>query len=130
MKNRPFINILIILLAAAGLAFIDLPSAQQKNLFPLTPQAILDSKINLGLDLQGGSQLDYKMDLRKVPAKEQKTIIEGILNVINKRVNGLGVSKRNLCTSDVAGEKHLMPRRTATVSTILTRYQIKSLRDS
>jgi SecD/SecF fusion protein len=74
----------------------------------MTPQWVLDNRINLGLDLQGGSQLDYSIDLRKVPTKETSIIVDGILKVITKRVNGLGVAEPNIYTSDVGSEKHLI----------------------
>ncbi len=106
--KRQFIKVVVIILAALFLGFIDLPSDKQKQIFPLTPQWVLDNKINLGLDLQGGSQLDYKIDLQNVPTADRNPIIEGILNVINKRVNGLGVAEPNIYTSDVADEKHLI----------------------
>ena len=108
MKNRNAAYVAIIILAALVLGFINLPTDEQKKLFPYTPDFILNNKINLGLDLQGGSQLDYKIDLRTVPAKDQKSIVDGILNVINKRVNSLGVSEPNIYTSDVGDEKHLI----------------------
>ncbi len=108
MKNRHFIKVGIIILSAIILGFIDLPPGAQKNLMPFSPQALLDSKFHLGLDLQGGSQLDYKMDLQKVPAKDQQAIVDGVLNVVNSRVNGLGVSEPNIYVSTVGDEKHLI----------------------
>ncbi len=108
MTKRHFLKVGTIILAALLLGFFSLTPAQQKQYVPFTPQWILDQNINLGLDLQGGSQLDYKIDLRKVPENEKKAIVDGIYNVINKRVNGLGVSEPNIYTSDIADEKHLI----------------------
>lgn len=108
MKNRHFLNVGIILLTGFILGFINLPADKQQSILPPTPQAILDQKYHLGLDLQGGSQLDYKMDLRKVPAADQKNIIDGVVNVINNRVNGLGVSEPNIYLSNVGDEQHLI----------------------
>jgi preprotein translocase SecF subunit len=108
MNTRQTIKVGVIILSALLLGFFNLPSDKQKELIPFTPQLILDSKVNLGLDLQGGSQLDYKIDLRKVPANEKVIIVDGILNVINKRVNSLGVAEPNIYTSDVGDEKHLI----------------------
>lgn len=108
MKNRHFLQVGLILLTAFILGFINLPSEQQKSIFPVTPQGILDNKYHLGLDLQGGSQLDYKIDLRKVPAADQKAVIDGVVNVINNRVNGLGVSEPNIYLSSVGEEQHLI----------------------
>lgn len=108
MKHRKFLHIAAIIVVALFLGFFDLPSDQQKKLLPFTPKEITKSQINLGLDLQGGSQLDYKIDLRKVPTNEQKSIVEGIQKVINNRVNSLGVSEPNIYTSDIGDEKHLI----------------------
>jgi SecD/SecF fusion protein len=108
MKNRQLLQVGLILLTAFILGFINLPADQQKAIFQATPQGLLDSKYHLGLDLQGGSQLDYKIDLRKVPAADQKAVIDGVVNVINNRVNGLGVSEPNIYLSTVAEEQHLI----------------------
>jgi SecD/SecF fusion protein len=106
--KRPLAKVALILLTALVLGFIDLPAQTQQKIFSWTPKQILDSKFQLGLDLQGGSQLDYKIDLRNVPEKDQSSIIEGVLNVINNRVNGLGVSEPNIYVSSVGNEKHLV----------------------
>lgn len=108
MKNRTFLYTGLIILAGLLLTFFDLPAEKQQELAPFTPQAILDSHINLGLDLQGGSQLDYKIDLRKVPEADQAMVVDGILGVINRRVNSLGVAEPNIYTSDVGNEKHII----------------------
>lgn len=96
----------LIILFALALSYFDLPNKYQ--LIPGTPAAFSDSRVRLGLDLQGGSQLDYKIDLRKVPEKDQKAIVEGVRNVINGRVNSLGVSEPNIYTSTVGNEQHII----------------------
>lgn len=108
MKNRKFLHIGIIIVAALFLGFFDLPADTQSKLVPFTPEQITQSKIHLGLDLQGGAQLDYKIDLRNVPEEQKKNIVDGILSVINKRVNSLGVSEPNIYTSDIGDEKHII----------------------
>ena len=108
MKNRKFLHIGIIILAALFLGFFDLPAETQSKLVPFAPEQITQSKIHLGLDLQGGAQLDYKIDLRNVPEDQKKNIVDGILSIINKRVNNLGVSEPNIYTSDIGEEKHIL----------------------
>ncbi|MBI4975782.1 protein translocase subunit SecF [Candidatus Peregrinibacteria bacterium] len=88
--------------------FYDLPPEIQKQIAPFTPEKILNTKIQLGLDLQGGSQLDYKVDLRKVPEKDQPGLIEGVRQVIERRVNGLGISEPNIYISNIGDEKHIV----------------------
>jgi preprotein translocase subunit SecD len=47
----------------------------------------------LGLDLQGGTQLTLQADLSNVPADQQSTAMQGVLNVIERRVNAYGVAE-------------------------------------
>ncbi|MFH1533769.1 MAG: protein translocase subunit SecF [Nitrospirota bacterium] len=117
---RKFISwkILLIIVAALVLGFFDLPAETQKSILPFAPDSFTDNKIHLGLDLQGGSQLDYKIDLRKVPDEDQQDIIDGVLNVIERRVNGLGVAEPNIYVSEIAEEYHITVElaETATIS--------------
>lgn len=99
-------KIILIILFALVLGYYDLPNPYQK--LPGTPKSFRDARVRLGLDLQGGSQLDYKIDLRKVPEKDRTAIVEGVKNVINRRVNSLGVSEPNIYTSSIGDEKHLV----------------------
>ena len=108
MKKFFSAKLVVIILAALFLGFFDLPGTTQKAILPFTPEAITKTKINLGLDLQGGSQLDYKIDLRSVPEADRKSIVEGVKTVIEKRVNGLGVAEPNIYMSELAGETHII----------------------
>src|SRR5437588_6050305 len=47
----------------------------------------------LGLDLQGGTQLTLQADLSQVPSDQQSTSMQGVLNIIGKRVNAYGVAE-------------------------------------
>jgi len=104
--KRTVWQIAIIILFAVFLGLYNAPASVQKALH--LPDSITKDKIHLGLDLQGGSQLDYKVDLRKVPAKDQAAIVDGVLQVITKRVNGLGVSEPSIYTSNVGDEQHII----------------------
>ena len=108
MKKYLSWKLLAILVTALVLGFFDLPSSIQTKILPFTPDSISKTKINLGLDLQGGSQLDYKIDLTKVPEKDQQAIIDGVQEVIEKRVNRLGVAEPNIYQSSVADESHIV----------------------
>ena len=99
-------KLIAILILALVLGIFDAPNSVQKYL-PL-PDAIKDSKVYLGLDLQGGSQLDYKVDLRKVQEADREQIVDGVVSVINKRVNSLGVSEPNIYTSYTGDEAHII----------------------
>lgn len=65
-------------------------------------------KIQLGLDLQGGAQLDYRVDLSRVATEDYESVIEGNLAVVERRVNALGVSEPNIYVSQVGDEYHIV----------------------
>ncbi len=47
----------------------------------------------LGLDLVGGSHLVYKVDLSSIPTDQQDSVLNGLRDVIEKRVNNFGVAE-------------------------------------
>ncbi|MFA4936740.1 MAG: protein translocase subunit SecD [Patescibacteria group bacterium] len=49
--------------------------------------------VQLGLDLQGGSHLVYQADLSGIPPGEESSAVEGVRDVIERRVNFFGVSE-------------------------------------
>lgn len=53
----------------------------------------ISSKFALGLDLQGGTSLEYQADLSKIAAADQRDAMAGVRDVIERRVNSLGVSE-------------------------------------
>ncbi|MDO8598598.1 MAG: protein translocase subunit SecD [bacterium] len=52
-----------------------------------------DRPFRLGLDLKGGTHLVYEADTSKIPDREQRTSMEGVRDVIERRVNALGVAE-------------------------------------
>ncbi|MBN1494561.1 protein translocase subunit SecF [Candidatus Peregrinibacteria bacterium] len=108
MKGNNLLKVIIILVVAAILGFLDLPPNIKAPYLSWAPDFIKNQQTHLGLDLQGGSELDYKIDLRKVPEADRKNIVEGVKEVINRRVNSLGVSEPNIFISEVADESHIV----------------------
>ncbi len=58
----------------------------------------------LGLDLQGGSRLEYSADVSKITGSEQSASIDGVRDVIERRVNTLGVSEPLVQTAKAGDE--------------------------
>ncbi|MDX9971314.1 MAG: peptidylprolyl isomerase, partial [Candidatus Gracilibacteria bacterium] len=108
MKKYLSWKILALIVMTLFLLWFDAPNNIQSKVLPGTPEAILKKKVHLGLDLQGGSQLDYKIDLRKVPSEDKDSIVEGVLTVIEKRVNGLGIAEPSIYTSTIGDETHII----------------------
>jgi protein-export membrane protein SecD len=80
MKNRKQRNILIMLVVAA------LVVVSGFYIFPF------GKKTHLGLDLQGGLEIVYKAALLN-GAKPSRAQLDQTISIINRRVNGLGVSE-------------------------------------
>lgn len=52
-----------------------------------------DLNYRLGLDLQGGISLVYKVDMKEIPASERDSAFESVRGVIDRRINFFGVSE-------------------------------------
>ncbi|AKG54280.1 protein-export membrane protein SecD [Dehalogenimonas sp. WBC-2] len=63
---------------------------------PMGKGVLFGKPISLGLDLQGGIHLVYQADLSGVAEADKDATIEGILGVINNRINPLGVSEPSI----------------------------------
>ncbi|MBW7954836.1 protein translocase subunit SecD [Candidatus Gracilibacteria bacterium] len=68
----------------------------------------------LGLDLQGGVELDYKIDLSQVQNEEgynlqkEKSIIEGLKSIVDKRIESLKINDSVITTASYGNEKHII----------------------
>ncbi len=47
----------------------------------------------LGLDLKGGAHLVYEADMSDIPARDRDSLIQGVRDVIERRVNAIGISE-------------------------------------
>lgn len=110
-KSRFVIIILIFLFAFTVFLPSSLKSSALRSVgLESNPVAqwFVNQQVNLGLDLQGGTQLDYKVDLRDVSQQDKNSVIEGVKAVFERRVNGLGVSEPNIFQSTVGNEEHIV----------------------
>lgn len=62
-------------------------------IFPNTPWGREYRPWRLGLDLVGGSHLVYEVDMSSVAAPERDTVMSGLKDVIERRVNLFGISE-------------------------------------
>jgi protein-export membrane protein SecD len=112
-------GLIAIIIATILMSVVALPDSVKSKL-PNDPVStwVKKQKITLGLDLQGGTQLDYRIDLRNINERNAdddasndvavRDVVEGVRTTLERRVNGLGVAEPNIYTSDVAGEKHII----------------------
>jgi len=83
-KKKTYLIILIIFLLAFLAGNLDYPQFLKLPHFPEKP-------FKLGLDLQGGVHLVYQADLSGIGEKEKGSVMEGLRDVIERRVNLFGV---------------------------------------
>ncbi|MDP2586518.1 MAG: protein translocase subunit SecD [Candidatus Komeilibacteria bacterium] len=88
-----FAAIMAVALFCALIVYPNLPSA--------VPGSSFFNKFfpRLGLDLQGGSHLEYQADLSSIPSADQESALGGVRDVIERRVNAFGVSEPLVQTS-------------------------------
>ena len=65
-------------------------------------------KINLGLDLQGGVHLVYQADMSNIESGQESEALNGIQDVIEKRVNAYGVAEPLIQTSKTGDDYRLI----------------------
>jgi protein-export membrane protein SecD len=100
MKNK-WINIYFILIIfLAVIAGVFVFSSQTNNLidsvnskYSWSIPHVTDKGYNLGLDLQGGVHLEYEADLSQVAEEDKEDAMNGLRDVIERRVNIYGVTE-------------------------------------
>ena len=97
MRRHPglFLSLIIVLAIIAGVFVY--PKNIGKNVMPW----------KLGLDLVGGSHLVYQIDLSNVSSTSQGSVVSGLRDVIEKRVNLFGVSEPDIYTSQGGNQAQL-----------------------
>ncbi len=66
---------------------------------PINVPDYYDVPFHLGLDLQGGTHLVYEADLTTIPQETHEEAIEGVRDVIERRVNAFGVAEPKIQTT-------------------------------
>lgn len=79
---------------------ISLFNDKTKLSLPLVPE----KDFKLGLDLQGGVQLTYLANVADIEEAKRAEAVDGARDVIERRVNGLGVGETTVQTSQVEGQ--------------------------
>jgi len=81
-----FLGIIILVVMAGVIDWPKGPDIRIKDYYK-------ELKLHLGLDLQGGVHLMYKADLSNIASENYEDAMEGVRDVIERRVNVIGVSE-------------------------------------
>lgn len=98
MRKHPVFVLFLIVLVAITAAFFVYPRNFGAKVMPW----------RLGLDLIGGSHLVYKVDLSQVAGGDRDSVLNGLRDVIERRVNLFGVSEPQVFLAQSAGESNLV----------------------
>lgn len=115
MKNPRFLLWIIILLTVFAV-FVNLPSSFNLSVKPfktvsfdkaaILSKAKITKKLDFrkGLDLEGGTSITLKAEMKNIPSTQRKDALESAKSVIERRVNLFGVAESIVQTSTVNGE--------------------------
>lgn len=75
---------------------------------PLVLPNIPQVPLTLGLDLQSGVHLSYEADMASIPESDRKGALEGVRDVIERRINAFGVAEPQVQTTTSGGYRVLV----------------------
>ncbi|MCX6766164.1 MAG: protein translocase subunit SecD [Candidatus Moranbacteria bacterium] len=106
VRGKVWIKFFLVVILFLITALIAYPKPIQKPAWVGNTLAKL--KINLGLDLQGGIHLIYKVDTSGVDPSKVSDGLNGLQDVIERRVNAFGVAEPLIETSKSGNEQRLI----------------------
>lgn len=99
----------VLLLLTLGTAVYGIPMswntvAAAANAKGMHLPVLNEAPYRLGLDLQGGTHLEYEADMSAIPADQRDEALSGVRDVIERRVNAFGVSEPVVQTTSTGGK--------------------------
>ncbi len=97
LRKRVWLTFGIIVVIAILAGTVDWPKGPNIKIGSFTKEL----KVKLGLDLLGGTRLVYDADVSNIPASDRQGALDGVRDVIERRVNAFGVSEPVVQTTKV-----------------------------
>ncbi len=100
---------IVMLLATFWVASYDFPQAWNKvaasvhETTGIQAPILEEESFRLGLDLQGGTHLIYEANMNEIPEEDRVEALEGVRDVLERRVNSFGVSEPVVQTTSTGG---------------------------
>ena len=101
MRRNLWIGFIVIIVIAILAGLVDWPTGPNLRIGKI----FREIKIHEGLDLKGGTRLVYALDLSGVDQKDQPDAISSVKDVIDRRVNSLGVTEPNIYSTTIGDTK-------------------------
>ncbi len=103
-------GILVLLVVSSGFVYpqpLNAVISRLNSVAKLGLPQIPETPFQLGLDLQGGAHLVYEADMSAIPETNRADALEGVRDVIERRVGGIGVSEPQVQTGKVGDSYRL-----------------------
>ena len=106
---KPRLIAIIALVATLFMGFYDFPGVWNHGAQAVQaktgwlPPTLNEEPFRLGLDLQGGTHLVYEANMSEIPEEDRLAALEGVRDVIERRVNAFGVSEPVVQTTTTGG---------------------------
>lgn len=94
IQRKVRLGLLGIIALVVVVGFIDAPKGPNINVRNIQKEL----KVHLGLDLAGGASLLYKADVSGIEDQYRTEAVEGVRDVIERRINAFGVTEPNIQT--------------------------------
>ncbi len=91
-RKKVFVGVLGILLLSGGVLLLAIPHGPDLKIRGRG----MEIRLRLGLDLLGGTQLLYRADMSGVKEADRADALQGVRDVIERRVNPFGVAERTV----------------------------------
>lgn len=101
MRRNLWIILGVIFIIAVLAGLVDWPKGPNINIGGF----FRELKIRQGLDLQGGAHLVFELDTSKIDEKDRGRAAESVINVIDRRINALGVAEPIIQSAKVGGKE-------------------------
>lgn len=116
--SSPLKKLVIIFIISILAAYVSLPTSfsfagrefYRKDLNVTIGSVHLQKNFDtvLGLDLAGGSHLVFDVDTANIPDERKQSVLEGLREVIESRVNYFGISEPNVQLSSFEGKDRII----------------------
>ncbi len=100
MRKNPWLSLALILVLTVVVGTIDYPRGPDLRI----GRYFKELKVHLGLDLQGGTRLIYDADTSTIPERDREDALQGVRDVVERRVNAFGVSEPVVQTNRVGSQ--------------------------
>ncbi len=112
MYKKPRLALLFIVVVTIAAIFINLPklkiAGHEIHHPDLTKYGFGNLEPKLGLDLAGGVQLTMSADMSTIEAKDQDNALESAKNIVEERINSLGVAEATVQSAKTQSQSRLI----------------------